>query len=806
MVLHKVGGFFISLDIDLAQLHTFARQLCLQSHTESAPRGREHSDGVIGGRGEISNTHAPSVQGLPLIGQRRDSEARESSPHRPTHRHIVGGSWHDADVPDSILDPLDEEQRAVAMAPAGAVIVRAGAGTGKTTAITHRLAYRAREGTLEPRHVMAVTFTNRAAGEMRERLRTLGVPGVAARTFHAAALSQLTYFWPRFFDGEPYRLAAKQSALLVEAARTLGLRTNPAFIRELLGEISWAKQLNTSPEGYVSLAQSHGREAGLSPSEVEAVYRAYEDHKVRQRTIDFDDVLLLCADMLDGDARIAAEVRDIYRVFTVDEFQDVSPVQFRLLQLWLGDTTDVCVVGDAAQTIYTFAGASDEFINGFTRYFPGATTCQLVRNYRSQPPIVEVANRVLASGTTEQRSLIAARSQSPTHPCSPRLLTFADEVTEAQGVAAQMSGLIERGVSPRDIAVLVRTRAQLPALEQACADVGLPIIVRGGERFFQRPEVREAITRLRGAARGGESMSGSLPEQVAAVLAVMGYTTEPPNGVNAIRQRWESLASLHALAVSMADSSQAESRPPADLGALVTELDTRAASQHAPQADAVTLATIHAAKGLQWSIVVVAGLAEGMLPFSSWTGDADRFDAAALAEEQRLFYVAVTRARDDLILSWSQSRHPGGRTRAVSRFVDLALPGASGARAGGGRDVKAKTGRNKRRPPATCRTCTTALVTPAERARGRCRQCPSTANEQMVERIRAWRLRESRRHGVPAFTVLTDATVESIAENRPETAAELAAISGIGPVKLDRYGDQLLALVAGVDPASEGTL
>ncbi|MFY9331305.1 MAG: ATP-dependent DNA helicase UvrD2 [Candidatus Nanopelagicales bacterium] len=697
---------------------------------------------------------------------------------------------------DAILDPLDEQQRNVALAPPGPLVVSAGAGTGKTTAITHRIAYRVREGTVDPRHVLAVTFTNRAAGEMRERLRNLGVAGVQARTFHAAALRQMRYFWPRFFGGEPFRLISSPSGLLVEATRSVGVRSNPAVIREILGEINWAKQHNTSPENYLDLVAQHGREVGLAPAEIATVYRAYEDTKVASGSIDFDDVLLLCAEILDGDKNIAAEVQDTYRSLTVDEFQDVSPIQFRLLQLWLGSHDDVCVVGDVAQTIYTFAGASDEFLKTFPTVYPTATARDLVRNYRSQPPIVDIANRVLAGSAVDVRSLVATREK--TDACSPRVLDFADEVAEAQGIAALARDLIGRGTAPRDIAVLVRTKAQLPALEQSFADAGLPVLVRGGERFFDRSEVREAITRLRGAARSGEHMSGTLSEQVAAVLAVMGFTPEPPNGVGAVRQRWESLASLHALA---ADTDQIS-----DLTALVGELDVRASVQHAPQADAVTLATIHAAKGLQWSIVVVAGLSEGTLPFSSWSSDAPALTDEDLAEEQRLFYVAITRARDDLVLTWAQARQPGARVRAPSRFLALALPDHTAGQTGLAGRRPQTTDRSRRRAPAACRTCATSLVTPAERARGRCRQCPTSADEALVERLKQWRLAQARERSVPAYVVLTDATVEALAEVKPASAAELGAISGIGPDKLLRYTDQLLALVADSDSDAASTL
>lgn len=710
---------------------------------------------------------------------------------------VVGRPWHDACVDDPILMRLDDEQRAVVTAPAGPVVVSAGAGTGKTTAITHRIAYRAREGTLDPRQVLAVTFTNRAAAEMRDRLRLLGVDAVAARTFHAAALRQLRYFWPRQFSGSPYRVISSGRDLITQAARSTGITINAAVLRDLAAEIMFAKQYNVSPENYCDLAQEQQREIAVEASQVMRVYRLYEAAKLDQQLIDFDDVLVLCAQMLNDNAGIAEEIRSTYRAFTVDEFQDVSPIQDRLLRLWLGEGEDICVVGDTAQTIYTFAGARDEYLRNFAKNFPATIKLSLVRNYRSLKPIVTVANRVLSAGDAAADKLVATRNVTDEDP--PRLLQFDDEPAEAVGVAAEVLRVIAGGWSPRDIAVLVRTRGQLPALEQAFADAGVPLIVRGSERFFDRPEVREAITRLRGAARGQETFEGTTAEQVSAILAVMGFTIQPPVGVGAIRQRWESLASLHALAETMDAGSVTES---GSLTGLVSELDRRAQAQHAPQADAVTLATIHAAKGLQWRLVVVAGLAEGVLPLSSWSADAADTAREQLNEERRLFYVAVTRAQDDLVLSWAQARTSGARTRAVSRFVAEALPASTVSPGGDPRSgtvapgAGGRAGRSRgRRPPANCRTCTTALVTPAERARGRCRRCPSTADERLVEAIKAWRLQESKAKEIPAYQILTDATVEALAESRPTTSAELLAISGIGNAKLTRYGQDILALI-----------
>lgn len=682
---------------------------------------------------------------------------------------------------DLILDALDDEQRAVAENITGPVVVMAGAGTGKTTAVTHRIAYAVSQGVFEPRKTLAVTFTTRAAGELRERLRLLGVEGVQARTFHSAALRQVRFFWPRAIGGTPRDLLGRTAPLVGEAAKALRLATNTATVRELIGEISWAKQHSFAPDAYEAKATEKNRDTGVDAVDVARVYAAYEDLKDHRHIMDFDDVMLYCVGIIDRDDSIADQVRVAYRYFTVDEYQDVSPIQQRLLSLWVGDRDDLCVVGDAAQTIYTFAGATDEYLLTFAKRFPQAVKLNLVRNYRSIDPIVAVANRVLASMPMQMKPLVTTRGDGP----QPEVREFDDEESEAHGIVQEVLGLIKAGESPRDVAVLVRTNRQLPSLEEAFAEQGVPVTIRGGERFFDRAEVREAITRLRGAARSGSIEGGhaadDVAEQVRAVLAVMGFTAEPPRGTGALRERWESLSSLHSLAASLGAGSS--------LSDLVDELDRRQVVQHAPTADAVTLATVHSAKGLQWKTVIVCGLTEGSFP----RGQGE--STTALAEEQRLFYVAITRARNRLLLTWGRARQPGGRDRQPSRFLRDAM---------GGDVISAKeqpraTSRNRRRGPANCRVCNTALVTAPERALGRCRRCPATADDQTIELIKEWRLHESTARAVPAYVVLTDATVLALAETRPGTLEELAAISGIGPDKLRRYAEALLALVSRSD-------
>ena len=683
-------------------------------------------------------------------------------------------------VDPDLLDALDPEQRAVAESVEGPVVVWAGAGTGKTRAVTYRIAHAARTGAHDPRRGLAVTFTTRAAGEMRERLMRLGVEGMQVRTFHSAALRQLRHFWPRAIGGQPHDVLAKATPLVAEAAARCAVATDTATVRDLVAEIAWAKQVEVDPQAYPERAAQ--RTPPLPVADVARVYAAYDDIKSDRGVMDFDDVLLMTVGLLGERPDILDEVRSAYRWFTVDEFQDVSPLQHRLLDLWLGDRRDVCVVGDAAQTIYSFAGATDRFLRDFPRRFPGATEVRLVRDYRSTEPIVSLANAIVAEAGDGAGQLISQCGPGP----DPDVRDYDDEVAEAQAVAAHISKLMDEGVPPEGIAILVRINALMPAFEESLSARGIPLVLRGGERFFERREVREAVTRIRGAARGGEAPGGSLPDQVASVLSAMGWSAEAPRTTGAVRERWESLASI----VDLAGAHHAEG---GDLPSLVAELDRRAAAQHAPVARGVTLATIHAAKGLEWDAVVVAGCAEGSIPHSQSTSP------EALAEEQRLFYVAVTRARRHLLLTWSRSRQPGGRaSRQRSRFLDALSPDRAEQAGTGqgsvrrGRGARAAT----RREPAACRTCGRSLVTGAERARLRCRNCPPTASEATVDLLRAWRLERAREREVPAYVIFTDATMEALAETLPRDADELLAISGIGPDKIDRYGDALLALFA----------
>jgi DNA helicase-2/ATP-dependent DNA helicase PcrA len=406
---------------------------------------------------------------------------------------------------DGPLEGLDDEQRAVAEALEGPVVVLAGAGTGKTRAITHRIAHGVAVGAHDPRRTLAVTFTTRAAGEMRSRLRELDVEGAQVRTFHAAALRQLRYFWPRLSGGSFPELIPSKARIVAEAAHRCGVSTNAAMVRDLSSDLEWAKVNFLSGAGIGARAIAAHRELAADAADVAAVQAAYEDIKSDRGLLDFEDVLLVTVGALTERPDIADEVRQAYRWFTVDEYQDVNPLQQRLLELWLGDRDDVCVVGDPNQTIYTFTGASPAYLTSFRTKHPRATEVRLVRCYRCTPQVVSLANEVISARAAVLQDGSAApaplvlRSQRPDGQ-PPRIEVFDDDVAEAADVARRARDYLAAGTSARDIAVLFRMNAQSEALEEAFAEVGVPVVLRGTERFFDRPEVREAVTRVVGRA------------------------------------------------------------------------------------------------------------------------------------------------------------------------------------------------------------------------------------------------------------------------------------------------------------------
>ncbi|MEE1649297.1 ATP-dependent DNA helicase UvrD2 [Brachybacterium sp. J144] len=685
--------------------------------------------------------------------------------------------------PEALLAALDPEQREAARSFGTPVCVLAGAGTGKTRAITHRIAYGVATGQLNPRHVLAVTFTAKAAAEMRSRLRDLGVPAVQARTFHSAALRQLRHFWPRVVGGPMPDIMASKYPGVGEACQRLHLSVDRAALRDIVAEVEWSRVSMLTPEAYPAAAEAARRPgaAGFDARTISRILTQYEEVKKEKGVIDFEDVLLHMVGFLTERADVAREVRSQYKHFVVDEYQDVSALQHALLRLWLGSSDDLCVVGDAAQTIYTFAGARASYLLDFSQEFKRARTIRLERNYRSTPQIVRLANTALdaARGRTRDHRLTLVAQREAGEP--PTIESYPDDVAESEGVAQRIADLVAEGRPAADIAILFRTNSQSEAFEQALTGRGIGYLVRGGDRFFERQEVRRAMVALRAAAR----LEHEEPARVVRdVLGQQGWSEKAPESTGAVRDRWDSLQAL----VGLADTVLA--RPGAALPDLVRELEERAEAQSAPLVDGVTLASIHAAKGLEWPVVFLVGASDGLLPISMASS------AAEIEEERRLFYVALTRARDLLTVSWAAARSAGARgSRKPSRFLDGILDHPENRRPGGGGPTARRTGRRSATVHTECRVCGQALVAPAEQRLGRHPGCPSPASGDLLQDLRRWRRDRAAALGSPPYAVLTDAALEAVAERMPATAEELLAVPGLGPAAAQRVGEELLELL-----------
>ena len=535
---------------------------------------------------------------------------------------------------EEILEALDNEQRAVALATRGPVCVIAGAGTGKTRAITHRIAYAAAIGTMDPHKVLALTFTARAAGEMRTRLRSLGVPSVAARTIHAAALKQLTFFWPQVFGGRTPDLLTTKSGFLTEAIKRAQLQgelsiTSRDLLRDIATEIEWAKVSQVAPSDYLSESQKRTVKPRINPEQLAKVYTAYESVKHQERAIDFEDVLLLTTAMIEEEREVRERVQDQYRFFTVDEYQDISPLQQRLINAWLGSRQELCVVGDPAQTIYSFAGATPVFLNSFTQRFPEAEVVRLTTGYRSTPEIIFTANSILRKGAMGNE-LVAIND----HGSKPTINAYNDEQAEIAGIVRDITQLISEGTAAQDIAVLARTNNQLNGLEKAMNAANLPYQVRNTERFFERKEVRDFLKQVRTAS--------VIPTEGVSWLDELRTLAQPFLTGGAI----DGIAALLHLARELDGDS---GFTPKNLRTYLREVEDRVQQNNPPTMPVTTLATLHAAKGLEWERVFLMGVSDGILPLenNSTTGD-----QASIDEERRLFYVGITRAKSDLRLSY----------------------------------------------------------------------------------------------------------------------------------------------------------
>ncbi|MEX1294871.1 MAG: ATP-dependent DNA helicase UvrD2 [Candidatus Limnocylindrales bacterium] len=659
---------------------------------------------------------------------------------------------------ERILEGLNDEQRRAVETATGPVAIIAGAGSGKTRVVSHRTAYAVATGVVAQDQVLLVTFTEKAAGEMAARVRGLGLGRVMARTFHSAALAQLRYFWPSRHDGADLpEVLADKWRIVAPLARNLpgGYRFTPA--KDLMDEIEWAKSRRITPATY--LARATGRTPPTTPDLFVRLFRDYERAKQRRGLIDFDDILGLTVELLEDDEEAALAVRSRYSWFTVDEYQDTTPLQARLLELWLGDRRDICVVGDQDQTIYTFAGATPEHLMGFGRRYPDAVVLPLLTNYRSSPQVLALANHLLAS-TGSAKRLVATQGEGP----EPSVSVYGSAAEEEAAIVARVKALIGEGVAADQIAVLLRLNAQTVGFEEALAREGIPYQLRG-KRFFERREVRAAVRALE---RVPDDVEGE--ELLSAVRAAwerqLGFDPDDEPEGREGRERHATLSTLLTIVSQLVLSPDG-----ADRDDVVASLAERAQREQADEAGGVELLTLHRAKGLEWDAVLIPALEEGSLPVSQAGDDED-----ALAEERRLLYVGITRARRHLGLSWARQRlSPKGsaQNRKPSRF--LSALGVSG--------------------PAVTPTLASRPGPRERQPAGAARARLSADDAVLFDALRAWRLETAREEKVSPFIVAYDTVIAEIAERRPQNESELLSVAGIGPGKVEKYGEDILAIV-----------
>jgi DNA helicase-2/ATP-dependent DNA helicase PcrA len=616
-------------------------------------------------------------------------------------------------VDEGILLGLNPEQRRAAEAVRGPVCILAGAGSGKTTTITRRIAWQVASGARRSDEILAVTFTDKAAGEMRARLQRLGVDGVEARTFHSAALAQL-----RRAKGEPPgRILATKALLLRQIGNTLPppYRFRPAG--DLATEVEWAKNRRLTPQRYRDGMGAH--EPPIPVDLMSTVFREYERRKEAAGLIDFEDLLELAVRMYEEDEWALAALREHYAAFTVDEYQDVNLLQQSLLELWLGGRDELCAVGDDYQSIYGFTGASPEWLLGLARRFPRATVVRLEANYRSSPQVLALANRLVPKLGGAEKTLRATRPDGP----EPELRGFDSADAEGAFVLERVRALRTEGMPYEEMAVLMRLNARSVDFEELFADAKVPF---QGAALLARDAARQLLKGLRGAG------FGSLAEEVQRVARQQGMVHPVPEGLGErelVRQA--DLARLCVLAEEFDDGSRTVEQ----------WIDwLRARFDHGAQGG-VHLLTLHRAKGLEFDAVFLPRVEEKELPCKP----AMRVPAQ-LAEERRLMYVGMTRARRHLALTWAAK---------PSRFLlELGVEAA---------------------PPATRKARADEPDSPTYHA------------------LKRWRLERAKSDEIPAYVVFHNSTLAEIAARQPKTIAELASVPGVGPAKLERYGRDVLA-------------
>ncbi len=673
-----------------------------------------------------------------------------------------------------LLEDLDPAQHEAVVADAAPLCILAGAGSGKTAVLTHRIAHRIATGSAEATHVLALTFSRKAGAELRSRLWAIGIRGpMAAGTFHSLAYAQLRRRWADRGERPPVLLERKARLLvpLLPRARVAGRATATVQVGDLAGEIEWAKARMVTPASYEAAVEAAGRKPPIPAATMGTLYERYEHDKRAKGLVDFDDLLVSCATALETDSEFAAAQRWRFRHFFVDEFQDVNPAQFRLLAGWLGGRTDLCVVGDPNQAIYSWNGADPTLLTRFRRHFPTARVVALDRNYRSTPQIVTVAAAVLPGAA----GAVAVRP----HGASPVVRQFDDDVAEAQGVARALRRAHRPGVAWSHLAVLARTNAQLVLFEEHLRAAGIPCRISGSGALLRQPEVKEAFEHLRRAPAAANF--ASLLDDIEEMAAESGAIERRLN-LDALVRLGRDYAAV--------DPDACVAGLSAWLAAGTSGDDAAGAGGH----DVVELTTFHRAKGLEWPVVFVTGLERGLVPI----GHAD--SPAAEAEERRLLYVALTRAVDELHCTWAERRTFGSRTmpRRPSPWLDAVTAAVTAmADAGPGANAsewRARIASERARLQTDIRVADRRVASQGRGPAGG----GADADPRVLDALKAWRSDKARASGVPAYVIFHDATLAAVAEARPSSRAELLALPGLGPVKAERYGETLLALLADI--------
>lgn len=642
----------------------------------------------------------------------------------------------DADV---LLEDLTPEQRDAVTTSATPLCIIAGAGSGKTRVLTRRIAWQASTGAIDPRRVLAVTFTRRAAGELRRRTRALGLrDDVAAGTFHSIALAVLRNHW-KDSNRRPPELLERRMSFLARQHRNL----DRATIADIDNEIGWARARLVTPEAYAEAAAAAKRRPGRSLSFVADIYRQYEDAKRKRKLVDFDDLLALCHATMTQDTRFAEAQRWRHRHVLVDEFQDVNPLQFALLKSWLGPESSLVVVGDPNQAIYGWNGAKPEFLDEIDQHLPGCAVLHLRTNFRSTPEILAASARVL---DIDPQPAARPSGDEP----SVRRLNANDE---AVAIARSVRGRHKPGAPWRHQAVLARTNAQLPAIRNALEAAGIPVRSRGDGALLRRPEVMELVD--------------TWPPDAALSDVLADATTELPDTLEQAHLSEERRAMLQAFLDIARGHLELERR--ASVNDFLSSL--RADDRIDSVTDGVELGTFHSAKGLEWPIVHVVGLEDGFVPISFASS------AAARAEERRLLYVAATRAERELHVSWSDTRLIGDAIaeRAPSPWLD-AFRGEAAPLPDDRPSIA-----NLRAKIAAVPEVDLTITDRHER-------------EVVRDQLLIWREDWAAKANIAPTAVLSDRTVEALATERPCRMDDLADIEGMGQSRARRFGLKLLEI------------